>query len=178
MKSGPDKLKKFYTDFQPSNLVEMYALNSEGLLGEDLPPWEIPWIARDKRLPPPGELGLDATHGVSYYGPATPEKIALEYKRLINTRSSIQKYGFLPDMHGDIEGYGLVSENDYRFFVRGGKHRLAVLASLGWTKIPVSFRHNWPTSIYSVGINDWPLVKDKKISKELALSIFNIYFDV
>jgi hypothetical protein len=173
---GPHELRQFYDTFQPSNLAEMYNLDLEELDGLDLPPWEIPWMERDNRVPPPGEAGLDASHGVSFYGPGTHEKVALEQRRLINVRDAIDKAGFQPDRYGDIEGYGLVSPTDYRFFVRGGKHRLAALASLGQADISVSFRGNWPTAIYSASLDDWPLVANGSIAPKAALAIFNRYF--
>jgi len=173
---GPAALQDFYANFQPRNLAEMYNLSAENLRGEELPPWEIPWMARDRRLPPPGEAGLDASHGVSFYGPATRKKVEVEYERLTSVLASIQNKGFQPDRYGDIEGYGLVSQSDYRFFVRGGKHRLAALASLGWQGIPVSFRSNWPTSVYSATLDDWPLVSDGIIAPQTALAIFDCYF--
>jgi hypothetical protein len=178
IKSGPDELRQFYDTFQPSNLAEMYGLDLEGqdMEGLDLPQWEMPWTGRDNRVPPPGEAGLDASHGVSFYGPGTDEKVALEYRRLISVRDAIEKNGFQPERYGDIEGYGLVSPTDYRFYVRGGKHRVAALASLGHTEIPVSFRSYWPTAIYSANLNDWPLVANGEIAPQAAEAIFDRYF--
>lgn len=175
--SGSNALQQFYHRFSPKNLVEMYRLHPQGLKGEDLPPWELPWLLR-KRKHPSGEGGLGPEHGVSFFGPCTPEKVRLELDRLTNTISSIRANGYRPDRHGHIEGYFLKRADEYRFFILGGKHRAASLYHLGYSEIPVRMRVNCPRVIDLAEAEQWPLVRSGEVSLELAKAIFHQYFDL
>lgn len=172
---GKHALSKFYDGFSPKNIIEMYHLDSRGLLGEDLPPWELPWLFR-KRQHPPGEGGLGPEHGVSFFGPCTSEKVDLELRRLVTTVQSISKNGYQPTEHGHIEGYFLQRDNEYRFFILGGKHRAASLCNLGHTNIPVRMRTNCPRLISRKDSAAWPLVQNGEMDQKLAEAIFDSYF--
>jgi len=177
LREGPEALCRFYQAFQPGNLRAMYRLDIPKCRGDDLPPWELPWLMLQKRLPPPGECGLKAEHGVSYFGPASKAKIDVEYLRLTNVLHSVQAVGYQPDKYGDIEGHFLRRGNDYRFFVRGGKHRAAALAFLRHQVVPVRLRATWPRIIDSSTANEWPLVHNGSMDVSLALAIHTKYFD-
>ena len=45
---GRTVLERFYSDFAPKNLAQMYRLPETGLRGETLEPWEIPWLKRKR----------------------------------------------------------------------------------------------------------------------------------
>lgn len=172
---GPGTLARFYAEFSPRNLAEMYRIPCRGLAGEQLAPWEIPWLRRERKAPP-GEDGLGAECGVSYYGPCAPEKIAVEHRRLTSVAFSIAKKGYRPDRHGHIEGHFLQSGPEFRFFVRGGKHRAAALTSLGVDRIPVRVRLTWPRVVMAGTERDWPLVRSGEVSPEFAALVFRRYF--
>jgi ubiquinone/menaquinone biosynthesis C-methylase UbiE len=176
LRSGPQALAHFYRGFQPATLAEMYALPSSGLRGEDLQPWELPWLMRASRTAPPGELGLDSAHGVSFYGPASGDKIQLEFERLRSVRASIQQHGYRPEQYGDITGQFLRSGGEYRFFVRGGKHRAAALAALGYERLPVTFKAGWPRAVSLETSAEWPLVREGSVDESLARAAFLRYF--
>ncbi|MEM9205083.1 MAG: hypothetical protein AAGA88_02045 [Pseudomonadota bacterium] len=176
LSKGRPALEAFYKSCQPLTIAEYYGFVGDRRLGHDLPPWELPWYARSKRLPPPGESGLGPEHGVSFYGPATPQKIDLEMMRLQGAAASIEKRGFKPDQYDDIRGYVLGSGSKARFFVRGGKHRAAVLYHLGYTHIPVAFRQNFPRLVSLDQAGEWPLVSSKQMDESLARDIFGRYF--
>lgn len=173
LENGPEALRGFYNAFMPSDLASMYFLEQPC----ELPPWEIPWIGRLKRTPPPGEAGLSADHGVSFYGPATDEKVAVEYRRLKALSDSVRAKGYDPDAKGGIAGHFLRRGGEYRFFVRGGKHRSAVLAHLGKPLVPVGFRTNWPRVVDLRDAADWPLVRSRAMTKSSAEAVFHRYFD-
>ncbi|SMX22476.1 hypothetical protein [Boseongicola aestuarii] len=175
LNEGAETLFDFYEGFQPRSIAEFYALECVGRVGEDLPPWEIPWYLRESRIPPPGEKKLGREHGVSFYGPATEEKIALEMSRLRSVCESIKSNGFTPDNHGDIEGYVMRDGADLCFFVRGGKHRAAALASLGYRTVPVAFRRGFPRVIDTSQTDFWPLVRNGSIDGSLAKDVFSAY---
>ena len=170
---GLDQLETFYSRFQPETLKDMYFL--EDLDCDGLPCWELPWVYRERRSPPPGEAGLGASEGVSFYGPATAIKVEVEYKRLTNLLERIKRDGYRPDRYGDIEGHFIRVGSEYRFFVRGGKHRCAALTVSGRDTIPVILKPNWPRIIDADGAEDWPLVRSGSISKKSALAVLERY---
>ena len=175
LEQGREAMATFYAEFAPENLCEMYRLDKSGLTGEDLAPWEMPWLWRERKAPK-GEGGLKPGDGVSFFGPCTPRKVDLEMRRLTETVSSIRKKGYLPDSHGHIEGYFLQRDDEYRFFVLGGKHRTASLCHLEARRVPVKLRKNCPRVVRREDAANWPLVRSGDIDIELARKVFDTYF--
>jgi hypothetical protein len=172
---GADALQNFYAHVQPQSITDLYGLAGDQRRGADLPPWELPWYLRLARRAPPGELSLDATHGVSFFGPCSDRKVELELLRLRRLRDSILRHGYDPDGHGDIEGYILRDGDAACFFIRGGKHRAAVLTKLGFDWIPVSFRAGFPRMIDTEQARIWPLVRTGAMDIGLARDILRAY---
>jgi hypothetical protein len=170
---GPDVLARFYERLQPTSLGAFYALDSEGL--GQLGPRHLPW------LPPPrdyrGEKGLGPEHGVSLFGPCSRAKIELEHARLTQTVASIAARGYLPDQFGDITGYFLLADGEFRFLVRGGKHRAAALAAMGWTHLPVRFKPGWVRAVGLDSLAEWPMVRAGHIVPSPARQVFERYFE-
>jgi len=166
--SGRDALEAQYQNFQPGNLREMYRLPKRGLTGEELAVNVLPWVFTNSDKQDLGEWGLGPEHGVSYFGPVTNEKIELELKRLNSARQSIETKGYLPQRHGDISGYFMRKGNDFRFKVRGGKHRAAVLVHLGNETVPVRMKPGWPRIIDRAYSAEWPQVRseERRVGKE------------
>lgn len=175
---GPGALAAYYERFRPADLPAFHFLDRESDVGADLPPWALPWIAWEKHRPPSAEGGLDpAEHGVSYYGPCSPQKVAFEHHRLSALRDSIERHGYRPDRYGHITGFLMLRGDAVRFFVRGGKHRAAVLAALGHPTVPVTMKPDWPPLVNRDQAAQWPLVAEGRISLDLALAVFDRYFD-
>jgi hypothetical protein len=172
---GPEALERFYAEFSPANLAEMYQISLRGLRGEALPPWKLPWLEGGGK-PPAAEVGLGLEHGVSYFGPCSPQKVAAEYQRLASVVASIEREGYRPDLHDHIAGHFLQIGKDFRFFVRGGKHRAAALVHLGYERIPVRVRSTWPRVIAAGTEQDWPLVRNGDVDQRLAVQILERYF--
>jgi hypothetical protein len=175
LNNGVESLESFYTAVRPKMITEFYGIADGTRLGSSLPPWELPWYGRALRTPPPGEHGLSPEHGVSFYGPASAQKMALEMKRLESTRADITALGYDPDAYGNIEGYVLRHNDEACFFVRGGKHRTAALTAMGWTHIPVAFRSTFPRIVDTSQAEYWPLVRSGKIDINLAREILVLY---
>lgn len=174
--AGRPALERFYREFQPEDIAAMYGLTA-ATGGGELPPWELPWLLRDRR-PPPGEKGLAANDGVSYFGPCSARKIDLELRRLTRLADSIRRHGYrhrpIAAMH--IAGHFLRRGDELRFFVRGGKHRTAALVALGYEHVPVRMRDTWPRLISRDQVDDWPLVQAGAMSRAVALKVFDRYF--
>ncbi|MCF7837071.1 MAG: hypothetical protein K9N49_00410 [Candidatus Marinimicrobia bacterium] len=175
LREGPACLESFYQRFTPGNIAQMYGLRPTGCRGETLPPWELPWTMRHQRKPPRGERGLAGEDGTSFYGPATPRKITLEYRRLCKVAAAIRKRGYQPDRHADIHGHFMTDGQDVCFFVNGGKHRAAALVELGNTHVPVVFRRRGPPVVDARTAEQWPLVACGTMDLGLARRILQIY---
>jgi hypothetical protein len=171
---GEPVLRAFYDRVRPAGLAAYCGLVTDGA-GRDLPPWEIPWYGRLRRTPPPGELNLGPEHGLSFYGPVSDLKRALEMERLTGLDASIRRNGYDPDAYADIEGYVLRDGADAVFFVRGGKHRAAVLTHLKSPRIPVGFRARFPRLIDTAQAASWPLVRSGQIDEGLAIAMLRTY---
>lgn len=172
---GRSALAQFYERFCPQDVCEMYAIEKQGLTGEDLPPWEVPWLLKKRSQPSP-EGGLKPKDGVSYYGPVSESKLNLELSRLIAVKQSVSQYGYVPALDKHIEGYFLQNNDDLRFYILGGKHRAAVLSHLGYARIPVRIRGSSPKVVHRCDVENWPLVKSGLMDKQLALKIFDCHF--
>lgn len=172
---GRDRLRAFYDRYAPADLADMYFLERHGRAGEELSPWIMPWSA--KRTTLPREHGLGPDHGVQFYGPVTDSKLDLEWKRLNDVWSSIQKVGYQPDQHGDIEGQFMRDECGVAFRIMGGNHRAAALVALGWSHIPVRMRRSRLSLIDGRDAGEWPLVRSGEMQAEVAHAIFRRYME-
>lgn len=177
LSQGKEALGHYYASRTPMSLCDLHSIAQASAADLRVPAWEVPWIQRVKRAAPPGECGLGPEHGVSFYGPVSPRKLALEHQRLTEIRDQIATKGYQPDLYGDINGYFMCDERGgFRFFVRGGKHRAAVLAHLGWSKIPVVFKQDWPRAIWLEHASFWPMVSNGTLSEQAAKAVFLAYF--
>ncbi len=175
LRDGSEALANFYNEFTPGSVSGMYGLPQTGRTGEDLPQWELPWLMRQERRPPPGERGLGPEHGVSFYGPATEQKVEFEYERLKRVTALIEQNGFVHERYRDIEGHLMTNGEQSCFFVRGGKHRTAAMVHLGHAHIPVQLRRWWPLIVDSRSAEGWPLVANGAMDRSLATDILDTY---
>jgi len=166
---GEDFLKDFYNKFQPKDILSLHRLDQISSSTS----FHLPWLHESVYK---GEHGLNASHGHQAYGPISNKKFLLEKKRLDKVLLSINKHGFIYYPNDSIKGHFLISGDDWRFLVTGGKHRAAALAFLNWEVIPISFDLMLPSSINVNEINCWPQISKKKISKNDGLRIFKKYF--
>tara|TARA_B100000787_G_scaffold124396_1_gene93738 strand:+ start:1636 stop:1851 length:216 start_codon:yes stop_codon:yes gene_type:complete len=62
------------------------------------------------------------------------------------------------------------------FNIVGGQHSVAVLISLNYKHIPVMLQPDFPNIVFEKDIDNWPKVRDGKMSKSNALKLFLSYF--
>lgn len=180
-------LARYYERFQPTTTLDLFLgaveqdetlrrCRTNQLTLDSYAPL-VPWAPRPRLLR--GEKGLDATHGSQAYGPVSRLKGQLEFSRLVATYDSIRQRGYRPDgtPDGDIRGYFLRHDDDYRFVVRAGFHRMAVLAALGHERIRVKFYPHYPRLIASAALGEWPQVKAGFMEPAVAKSIFLTFFE-
>lgn len=177
-------LHNYYQMYQPETVREVLLLGETSELGEELSAYPVPQYLPTLPWDPTietymrGEAGLGASHGNQGFGPVSDKKGELEFQRLIDTFLSIKTQGYQPKATGDgeITGYFVRHNDDYRFIIRGGLHRTAVLGALGYEAIRVTFYKGYPRWVDTHRISEWPLVRQGYITAETALAITERFF--
>ena len=178
-------LHDFYSKHQPKSLLEAFfgtptaATADLSSLAELAIPQYEPFFPWDPKKPTAkGEKGLDSAHGHQGFGPVTDDKGELELLRLTQTYDSIEANGYQPSHghDGDIRGYLLKTDGDYRFIIRQGLHRAAVLSAMNYTHIRVCFFDPYPRAIFKGELENWPQVKRGVMTREAAECIFTMFF--
>lgn len=168
-------LKNYYDNFQPKTYGEVYHLKKENKLHQlESTNHFHPWI--NKYPTNQFRAGL--------FGPKDITNVEHRVIRLKNIINNINKYGYTPSNEDIIEGYILLKDNDYRFLITGGHHRVAVLTAMHknnndlYNEIIVKYEKN-RSNVKIVKENDidnWPGVKSGYLSRNDALEMFNNYF--
>jgi hypothetical protein len=174
-REGLAALRRFYEHHQPVNIFEHYFLKAPAK--RKVPRLGAPWF-RDCRVHvPQGEGGLGLEHGQQAYGPVSEAKLLLEARRLDSVLGSIQERGFQPEMGGYVTGYFMLRTNGrWVFTIRGGFHRTAALAHLGYRTIEVQFFRSYPRFVEEVDSLEWPMVKSGELTQADALVMFQQFF--
>lgn len=122
------------------------------------------------------KLGLSEkdNYGWQFFGPVSKSLGLQEYLRLITVYTSIKNNGYRPEKHGNINGYFLISDNDWVWVNFGGKHRFASLVALKFKNIQVALKSkSCELLIRRTDVDYWPNVKNGLFSKPDALNIFD-----
>lgn len=175
-------LKKFYDNFQPKNSEEAFFVKkgrAPGLRkGWTNRPWDNPREGRLVFVDKAVETRLGGNH---FHGPNTEEFGESEFKRLVKVYNTMKNIGYYPEMFTDgyITGYLLLKENDYRFVVTEGQHRVAALAALGYNEIVCRFnqRDVYPQIVKFEGLKKWRQVANGFFNRPLATKIFERFFE-
>ena len=182
-------LARYYKSWQPKNAREaLIGVKSDKCQFENYSPlltFNLPWIdaSLDSSLLKlckiinlenswSGHSELTYLDGYGLQGPVSNEKGKLEYKRLIKVLGSIQKTGYKRDSD-DITIHILKRDDDYRYLVLHGQHRVAVMAALGQEYIPAIPR----IIVDSQYAEHWPKVYKGIWTHEQAIQYFNHLFD-
>lgn len=180
-------LHEYYKRYQPKNVFEAFFPNvspddiegAHPLTKLSIPPYEpfFPWDASKPHTK--AEKGLGASHGNQGFGPVSDEKGRLELTRLKSTYESVKGEGYKPlnGHDGDIRGYFLRTSDDYRFFIRQGLHRAAVLSAMDYKSVRVKFFKPTPRAVFLADSDNWPQVKKGELTPAIAERIFKMFFD-
>lgn len=191
-------LEAFYRNFQPSSAAELMGLErpscsqlsevspagAPSLWRPDRPEQNVAFrqsdIAADNR-----EHGarFGSPEGDPFYGPVSPRKGNLEFRRLTAVYSSIRRRGLRVDPNGfdNIRMVCLLSErlNEWKCLVASaGQHRLAALAALGHDDAVVQLVPEGLGGVVRRGdVKSWPSVRRGYMSEAEALKIFDRMFE-
>ena len=162
-------LFKFYKKFQPKNYGELYGLNEKNSLYNlssyiDFKPWINDFPNYESK-----------SKGI--FGPIDKNEIEHRLTRLKNLFFNINKFGYLPTDKDIIKGYLVIIEDDYKFLITSGHHRVAILKAINnfqkdkYNKVLVSFERK-RSNIKIVDIKNvkkWPALTSLFCSEEDAL---------
>ena len=165
-------LYDFYEKFQPKNFGELYKLNSENSLKKissyiDFKPWIHDFPNHKEK-----------TKGI--FGPTDIIEIKHRILRIKNLFANIEQYGYISNETDIIKGYLLLINNDYKFLITSGHHRIAVLKTINmvnkkkFNNILVKFDSKKSTKkiIDIKNIQKWPALASSFCSENDALDFF------
>jgi len=186
-------LERYYNTWHPKNATEALLKNKPGPSKfSDIPPFAyvVPWTNKkfsdraDKARKfmkaentDAGNPEIGSDEGYNHFGPVSTRKGQLEFNRLITVYNSINDTGYKRERggDGDIRGYLLRRDEQYRFLIYGGYHRLAAVAALGYESIPVRIDNT--IVIEHRDADYWPQVQRGIWSKQHAVNYFHMLFD-
>ena len=120
-----------------------------------------------------------------FFGPKDLSSMKHRILRLTNLINNLKEYDYVPSNNDIIEGYILLKNDDYRFLITGGHHRVAVMTALHmcdpeiFGEIIVKFesKRSNVRIVKEDEVNNWPGVKSGYLNKQDALEMFNRYFN-
>jgi len=175
-------LFNYYKSFQPQTYGEVYRLKKDNKLHTlSQTSFFHPWI----HSTPTSEFrqGL--------FGPKHITNVIHRMTRLKNLINNINKFGYIPDANDIVKGYILLKNNDYRFLITSGHHRVAVMAAINildnskFNNILVKYetKRSNIKIVRSAEARSWPGVirsiidpKGGFLMENDALEMFNAYF--
>ena len=176
IKLEDSSLYSFYNRFKPKNYQELYNLTENNILAKvsslhDFKPWLNSFI--NKKVIRKG-----------IFGPINKNDILHRIIRIRNILENLEQFGYSPTEEDIIKGYLLISNNDYRFLITSGHHRVAALKTINFynpkkfNKVLVKFedRRTNLKVVYLKNIDKWPAVKNNFCSITEAKELFYKYF--
>lgn len=175
LEEGIDALRRFYKLHTPKTSLEANFVfgSNENERAPDLwagKPWGKKWNRRAWRT------------GHQAWGPVSEVFLRAEANRYDKIRSSILRLGFIDKYQGGdpIRFQVLIDDhahrNQFRILAVSGKHRVAVLAHLGWKYIPMHPVASPDREIRRSDVLDWPGVSGALYSRDQAELYFLSFF--
>lgn len=166
-------LARFAAKFQPRTAAELLFSSPRADVPESSPLWRIdtadvrffwPWSPEVRPWPAnaPADLRLPS------HGPLGGKVLELEVWRLKRLVASVKEGGYRPLPQDAIRGTLLILGDQFRFIIRAGFHRVAVLAALGHDEVPVRLASGAQRLMSLDQLRTWPLVREGVFSPELA----------
>ena len=183
-----NNLKIFFNSFQPKNVYEYLDIPpnlapalSAASYWTAPHPWSSSTIEQDLydmtraiEFENKKWISLNSSHGCSWCGPVSNEKIMVEAARYVSLYNDIKLNGYKRHngSDGEICVIALIDERGrWCFVLQSGAHRFAALCALGARVIPYKV-----TGIfYRKFVEQWPNVSNGLYSAEAAIRFFDRY---
>lgn len=180
-------LQQYFNLVQPATIGELFDIKSENpIIQMPALSYVYPWdgmpsvsIRKYRKVFVSNETkrhgGSRKFEGWHHFGPVSTGKVRLEFQRLTKIYESIKNNGYQrsdePD--GDIAGVLLLKDNDFRVVIQKGHHRIAALAALGYSDVPVRIGLSQIKFINVASVEEWPGVRSSIFTPREASQIFN-----
>ncbi|WP_101845742.1 hypothetical protein [Halobacillus sp. Marseille-P3879] len=162
-------LARFYTNYQPTSLMECLLEQEDGKNSSSTEQWEpLPW-----------RVSINIPEGNNqHFGPNHERFGERQLQRIISVYKAVKQKGYHPAKYKDgyVRGYFLKKPGDYRFLITAGQHRMAALAVLGYKDVIVRLQPRQKRVITMKEVEKWPQVINGTYDKETARRIFQSYF--
>jgi hypothetical protein len=178
-------LASYYERFQPRSVHDLL------LGGLDIPPAALAsWPAVDRLIDlwsaTEGQVrefqrttsdGHELPHS-QYRGPTCDEFGAHHLTRCLDVHTSLVEHGYRPNPESErfVTGYFLTRDDDWRFVVGHGNHRVPAMSVLGYTEIPVTFRRSHPPVIADERLHQWTTAHGGLLEAHEVRAVFDRFF--
>lgn len=178
-------LRRFYDGFQPTTVQEVLLEDVRDPLDPIatwpalLPLFKHLWALTPRRV---DEI-LASPHtqkgARQQFGPHPPEFGRLQLQRTWTAYESLRSRGYRPTEFpdGHLTGYFLVRDDDYRFVVFHGNHRLAAFEALGVTRVLARPHRGHPPVVDQRELHRWTDGRYGVFSPAVAQRLFDKLFD-
>jgi hypothetical protein len=172
------KLYQFGKKNTISTLAEYYNITDKSILDEKSKFCVFfPWDTKKYPIKKMQNFKLDQEKITGIISDSIINMHFIKLKRLyesIKQNKIIYDKGW-PDK-GIISGFFLVKNDDYRFIVTRGIHRIHTFNFLNYENILVEIDNEWEPIVNIKDINNWWAIKDNVINVKVAEQIFDFYF--
>lgn len=178
-------LASYYERFQPRSVHDLL-LDGLGIEDSTLATWPAVdrlidvWSATERQVQDlrrrfAGDRKLPHSQ---YRGPADEEDGALHLTRCLEVHASLVEHGYrpAPGIEGFITGYLLTRDDDWRFVVGHGNHRVPAMSVLGYTEIPVTFRRSHLPVIAEERLHRWTTAHGGLLQPDEVRAVFDRFF--
>lgn len=168
IKYNKSLLSNYYRSFQPKSIQDCFFYKGDEFPSVSSKLTRLPWGTTVNMKPKNNQ----------HFGPNSDTFVENEFRRTKRIYNKIASEGYQPEKYRDgyIRGHFFKNDNDYRFMLASGQHRMAVLGVLGYQTIQVKIHPNWKRVIDKEDLLSWPYVHRGTYDKESACKIFNAYF--
>ncbi len=184
-------LREYYNLVQPATVGELFDTTSnnpitqmpamsyvypwDGMPSDDIHKYRKVFVSNETKI----HGGTRKFEGWHHFGPLSHDKVKMEFQRLVSTYQSIKSKGYqrTDEPDGDIAGVLLLKDNDFRVVIQKGHHRIAALAALGHSDVPVRIGISRKRYIDSGSVAEWPGVRSSAFTLQEATQIFNRIYD-
>lgn len=113
-----------------------------------------------------------------YRGPVREDYGARHLTRCLDVHTSLVEHGYRPTPGSErfVTGYFLTRDDDWRFVVGHGNHRVPAMSVLGYTEIPVTFRRSHVPVVAEERLHRWTAAHGGLLEPREVRAAFDRFF--